>query len=860
MKPFDCNHGPSNHRKDICIIIILCGLITALMAPALLGWYPKFSDDIAFEWYPHLVFVARSFAQGIIPWWDPHTFCGASPEYLHGTYQITPHWLLNFLLLRWADWNKPASVYFWGIKFPTWLGYILGVIGAYLLGRKGFRLNRAGSAFLSLAYGFSPSVISMFHNAFSLVAFPWWILAVIAYARSLRMRWLALGSLVFALLTPTYVVQVVHALTVAGLFVLGIVIWEVIQSRFRRAISVAAGCLLMILLGALLVAPWWWCQWEISRQVNEQQPITVESITAGYRSVPPRYFASLFVPWVFDANGAHHTWNVTRSISLWANEARLIRGLPLMLLAFLAVAGLLSGRGGEEENDREYPLRLWIILSLITALFALVMLAGSYTPFYRWLFPFIPIFRVPYADRWHPTLAFGIALLGGIGVHLLTLGRIELTKKLVLIFAAMVLAIVGVAIIWPFNDGRTLWFPAFRQLTSLGELGWFIKGPLLYLVAGLVGLFVLSIPRLRRWGIWLVFALAALEIFILAAAEVYISRIPGETLDKGAVLSGEDESAFWQLPSVSGPGECKTTRFASFSVEEWRNSWPLYRTAYFRSILDNGALINGSFSLLGHVSKPLLSRFYRTVAPLVSGFPYELHLNEYASPFLTNMSVRYLWLDRPAPPDSGLVPVPVENELGLELYRNENALPRVFTLDRFHAASEGEQRFYLLHRDLRRAVIVDQDDYALKEILPFNRLSLKALVASGISREELEHFRRLQEINRIQSFDFNDPNRVIIDIQVKQPALLVVTDVWHPDWKAAVDGEPVPISRVNYLQRGVWLNEGMHRVELRFKPRAIYGGVILSVLGLSIVGILIIADSIYDYLMSTVNQVRKRQS
>ena len=39
-------------------------------------------------------------------------------------------------------------------------------------------------------------------------------------------------------------------------------------------------------------------------------------------------------------------------------------------------------------------------------------------------------------------------------------------------------------------------------------------------------------------------------------------------------------------------------------------------------------------------------------------------------------------------------------------------------------------------------------------------------------------------------------------------ALLVLGDVYYPGWKASVDGDEVPIERVDYLLRGVRIGPG----------------------------------------------------
>lgn len=69
------------------------------------------------------------------------------------------------------------------------------------------------------------------------------------------------------------------------------------------------------------------------------------------------------------------------------------------------------------------------------------------------------------------------------------------------------------------------------------------------------------------------------------------------------------------------------------------------------------------------------------------------------------------------------------------------------------------------------------------------------------------------------------PNRVEVDVEAAQAAVLLVNQNWHPGWKASV-GEVV--SRDGLL--GVQLPPGRHRVVLRFLPRSAWGGAAVSLL------------------------------
>jgi hypothetical protein len=59
-----------------------------------------------------------------------------------------------------------------------------------------------------------------------------------------------------------------------------------------------------------------------------------------------------------------------------------------------------------------------------------------------------------------------------------------------------------------------------------------------------------------------------------------------------------------------------------------------------------------------------------------------------------------------------------------------------------------------------------------------------------------------------------------VDIEVDAPAggLLVLNDVWHPWWRAEVDGSVADILKANVLFRAVAIEPGKHQVRFVFEP------------------------------------------
>ena len=69
-----------------------------------------------------------------------------------------------------------------------------------------------------------------------------------------------------------------------------------------------------------------------------------------------------------------------------------------------------------------------------------------------------------------------------------------------------------------------------------------------------------------------------------------------------------------------------------------------------------------------------------------------------------------------------------------------------------------------------------------------------------------------------------------IDLRTSAPSkqLLIVSENYHQGWQAKLDGRPVPIIRVYGDFMGCLVEQGQHRVELRFRPRSRIIGTWLS--------------------------------
>ncbi len=72
----------------------------------------------------------------------------------------------------------------------------------------------------------------------------------------------------------------------------------------------------------------------------------------------------------------------------------------------------------------------------------------------------------------------------------------------------------------------------------------------------------------------------------------------------------------------------------------------------------------------------------------------------------------------------------------------------------------------------------------------------------------------------------HSPREITIDVATDEDRFLVLSEVYYPaGWWAAIDGEEVPIRRVNHFLRGIEVPAGEHTLTLRFDPASHTTGV-----------------------------------
>jgi hypothetical protein len=89
-------------------------------------------------------------------------------------------------------------------------------------------------------------------------------------------------------------------------------------------------------------------------------------------------------------------------------------------------------------------------------------------------------------------------------------------------------------------------------------------------------------------------------------------------------------------------------------------------------------------------------------------------------------------------------------------------------------------------------------------------------------------------IDNYVNFSEPSPGSLHMEVETAREGLLVIADRYAPEIAATLDGQPVPLYRVNHAFRGVVVPPGKHLVEMRYVPTAFYQGLAISAIGLGV--------------------------
>jgi len=174
---------------------------------------------------------------------------------------------------------------------------------------------------------------------------------------------------------------------------------------------------------------------------------------------------------------------------------------------------------------------------------------------------------------------------------------------------------------------------------------------------------------------------------------------------------------------------------------------------------------------------------------------------------------------------------------GYELWRDDLALPFHEGLCAYRAL------YYVPDAYFAEAVRIVDDDYAsFLRYLGSEDLSIGNLAfIEDDSEYPVGHLLRGpigSLISRERGF-----NWMTFEVEVPGtgPAVLFTGENFFPGWKAYIGDEEIPIYRANFIQSAIYVPPGQHHIEFRYQPRSVLVGMLVSLTGLIIWAILMLA-------------------
>jgi hypothetical protein len=738
---------------------------------AVLSW-PWLSGAVTIPWdakaqfQPELQFLAASLARGESPFWTPNVFAGWP--------QIADPQSLIFSPLHFALAALDPTPSFREADFVTFAYLFAGGLGLMLFFHdRGW--HPCAAVIAALIFAFGGSAASRLQHTSEIISLSYVPVALWLLARTLnRASWrigLAAGVLIALLIIGR------DQVALLGLYVLAlyVVVWWLDGAkplaRIRSTLLPLAVCAVTaaviaavpVVLSALLAA-------------DSNRP-TIGLERAGRGSLHPALLLMLVFADLFGAADPNVDfwgppsipWSDTigpSGLALAQNMGEIYCGILAVLL--ILGAGIIRGLVWARE------IRFFTLALALVLLYAL----GWYTPVFQVMYDMLPgvdLFRRP-ADA---TFIIGllIAIEAGYLIHRVISGTAPQPRWFYAIDVAVFGALAATALILARRAG-SLDVAALPVATGVAFAGAAIA------LLGLTRRLAPARPILAS-TLLLGFTIADL---IWNNAPNESTGLPPSRYDALRPQTHNETVALIKakLAETSGPDRRDRVELIGIAYH-----WP------------NLALAQGFDHLFGH--NPLRLRDFAlatgvgdTVAeprqrPFARLFP------SYRSTMADLCGVRFIATGDPVESiDTSLHPSDLNFIARTEdayVYENPRALPRVMIVPDYQIADFSEMiRDGWPDIDPRRTVLLEQPPPALPR-------AADSQAADGSAR-----------IVRYANTEID------VDVDAPDGGFLVINDVWHPWWRAELDGRPVDILKANVLFRALEVGPGMHHVRLAFEP------------------------------------------
>ncbi len=750
-------------------LLLTLGLYTlAFVLPA----WPWLSGAVAIPWdaesqfRPQLSFLARSLATGQSPFWTPNVFAGWP--------QINDPQSLIFsplhVLLAWFD-AAPSALAFDRLTFAF---LFTGGVAIILFFRdRGW--HPAGALVAALAFAFGGSANSRLQHTGQIMSLCWFALTLWLLARALdRGSWrlgVATGIAGGMLAVGRDQVALLSLYVLAGYLVAHWITSSAAGARRSVKPLAAAGATAMLIaavpvtMTALLA-------------MRSNRP-EIGYAAAGHGSLHPADLLMLAFADLFRGMAPNADWwgppGPRWDAAFGPTGLGLSKNMGMLYAGAVPFVALVSF-GLVRRHAWAREIRFFAIAAALVLLYAL----GWYTPAFHAMYDVLPgsaYFRRP-ADA---TFVLGalIAVLAGYCVHCWLAGAVaKPTRMQRAVELAVVPALIGCAV----------WLAAM----VVGP-----QGALAPVANGLLGagaaIAALALARAldphRPFAAATLLALVMACDFVWNAAPHISTGLPPRTFEALAPDTRNETVRLIRSRLAADSAPDRRDRVEMIGIAyHWQN---LALAQDFDHVFGHNPLRLRWFYEATHVGDYVATPGQRVFSPL---YP------SYRSTFADLLGVRLIATGVPIEEiDKSLAPGDLDliaRTSDAWVYENPRALPRVMVVGQWQLADFDRlfQVGWPAAVDPRRTVLLGR--------------APPGLAAGGSRRPGTARILRYANTE--------------VDVATDAPdgGLLLLNDVWHPWWRATLDGRPIDIARADVIFRAVVLPPGQHEVRFTFAPFA----------------------------------------
>ncbi len=749
-----------------------------LIAFLIIAW-PWLSGAVTIPWdakaqfQPELQFLARALHEGQSPFWTPNVFAGwpqiADPQ----SFIFSPLHLLLAAFSPAPSFRASDAIVFAALFF--------GGLGIILFFRdRGWHVG--GALVAALAFAFGGAAASRIQHIGEVVSLCYLPLALWLLARALERASWRYG--VFAGIFGGLIAAGRDQVALLALYLLAgmaIAYWVGANARGRMRASVKALAAGAVAGAAVAAVP---VLLTLLLAENSNRP-GFDFVSAGRGSLHPVHLLTLAFADLFGAADPSVPFWGPPSFAWGSTDLFLAQNMGQLYLGALPLVAIV-GFGLARALLWSRDIRFFTIAAAIAILYGL----GWYTPAFRVFYEFVPgvtFYRRP-ADAAFLIGAL-LAVLGGYLVHRWLAVSVKAATR-----AQWVGGIVLAVAILAAAVGAAEYADKLAVATKPILVG------LAFAAAALVVLFFAR--RLQQWPLAAAVLVAAFTTVDLAwnSAPNESTGLAPAVYDALRVDTKNETIALIKSKLAEHAAPDRRDRVELIGITY---PWPNISLIHdFDHVFGHNPLRLKDFAAATGVGDTVATPDQRTFAPL---YP------SYRSPFADLFGLRLIASGVPVERiDSSLKPgdlVFVARTADAYIYENPRALPRVFLVNQWQRADFAE-----LIRDGWPAV--DPRHTVLLERAPPGF----PLPTGERAGDEAGTARLIKYAN----------TDVTVAIDSPSPALLVLTDVWHPWWRADVDGAPADILKADVLFRAVAVPAGRHVVRFTFHP---FAGALAELMG-----------------------------